>query len=168
MGLSSSVCRWRNPASLSLIVRRPIVRYRKSLILSSLALAIVAGVFWACRPPLSIERTDSGVKVHVERLGEYNSYLTELAVYDEATQELVLRLAPKYKFIEMWTFPLNDGPNRMSPDAAQKDPGFVVAVPANGSPALLLKGHTYRVIVKGYSMIDISPIPLSRTRYFVL
>ena len=144
------------------------MRHRKLLILSSLALAIVAGAFWACRPPLSIERTDSGVRVHVERLGEYNSYLTEFAVYDEATEELVLRLAPKYKFIEMWTLPLNDGPNQISPDAAQKDPGFVVAVPANGSPTSLLKGHTYRVTVKGYSMIDISPIPLSRTQYFVL
>jgi hypothetical protein len=144
------------------------VRHRKSLILGSLTLAVVAGVFLACRPPLAIEHTSTGVKVHVERLGEYNSYLTEFAVFDEASQAVVLRLVPKYEFIEMWSLPLHDGANQISPDPTQKDPGFVVAVPANGLPAFLLKGHTYRVTISGYSMIDISPMPFWRTEHFTL
>jgi hypothetical protein len=144
------------------------VRYRKSLITSFLALSAISGAFFASRPPLSVERTGRGVIVHAERLGEYNSYLTDFAIYDEATEAVILRLVPKDGFIEMWSLPLRVGVNQIAPDPTQKDPGFVVAVPLKGTPVVLLKDHPYMVTITGYSMLDIWPVPIRRTARFSL
>jgi hypothetical protein len=43
-------------------------------------LSTAALLYWVALPPLTIERTADGVKVHVERLGEYNSALTEFVM----------------------------------------------------------------------------------------
>jgi hypothetical protein len=58
------------------------------------ALPLLAILYWVALPPLAIERTAEEVKVHVERLGEYNSALTEFVIIDDETQEVVVRFVP--------------------------------------------------------------------------
>jgi hypothetical protein len=140
------------------------------LVLSLLALLLLAILYWVALPPLAIERTAEGVKVHVERLGEYNSALTEFVIIDDETQEVVVRFVPREKMIAMWTLQLRDGANEVAPSALTKDPGYVVQTPVGGVPVLLRKGHLYKVLVKGFSMFgtELLPLRLRRTATFVL
>jgi hypothetical protein len=136
------------------------------------ALLVLAVFYWVALPPLAIERTADGVKVHVERLGEYNSALTEFVIFDSETQAVVVRLSPspREKMIAMWTLQLRDGPNEVTPSALTKDPGYIVQTPVGGAPALIKKGHQYTVVVKGFSMFgtEFLPLRLCSTATFVL
>ena len=140
------------------------------LVLSLSALLLLAILYWVALPPLAVERTAEGVKVHVERLGEYNSALTEFVIIDDETQEVVVRFVPREKMIAMWVLQLRDGANEVAPSALTKDPGYIVQTPVGGSPVLLWKGHRYRVSVKGFSMFgtELLPLRLRRTATFVL
>jgi hypothetical protein len=140
------------------------------LVLSLLALLLLAILYWVALPPLAIERTAEGVKVHVERLGEYNSALTEFVIIDDETQEVVVRFVPREKMIAMWTLQLRDGANEVAPSALTKNPGYVVQTPVGGAPVLLRKGRLYKVLVKGFSMFgtELLPLRLRRTATFVL
>jgi hypothetical protein len=146
------------------------VKRLRWLVLSLAALLVLAVLYWAALPPLAIERTADGVKVHVERLGEYNSALTEFVIFDGETQAVVVRFIPREKMIGMWTLQLRDGPNEVAPSALTKDPGYIVQTPVGGAPVLLKKGHLYRVAVKGFSMFgtELLPLRLWRTATFVL
>ena len=140
------------------------------ILLSALALVWAAAFYWACLPPLSIEHTDYGVTIHVERLGEYSSQLTELTVRDEATQSVVLRLVPKEKMIGMWALQVREGSNQVGPDPNSKEAGFTVQAPADDAPVQLSKGRVYEVTIRGFSMLgqDILPFPVRQTTRFVL
>ena len=155
----------RLPYLLGVIVKR-----RRWLILPLAVLPILALLYWAALPPLTIERTADGVTVHVERLGEYNSALTEFVIFDADTQAVQIRLIPTEDMIGMWTLQLRDGSNQVAPSGLSKDPGYVVQTPPGGAPAILKKGHPYKVTVKGFSMFgsELLPIRLSRTANFVL
>jgi hypothetical protein len=143
---------------------------RRWLVVSLAALPVLVLLYWAALPPLAIERNVDGVKVHVERLGEYNSALTEFVIFDGETQAVVVRLIPRVEMIAMWTLQLRDGSNQVAPSALTKDPGYIVQTPAGGEPALLKKGRRYKVAVKGFSMFgtELLPIRLWRTASFVL
>ena len=143
---------------------------RWPILLSAFALIWAVALYWACLPPLSIERTDYGVTIHVERLGEYSSQLTELTVRDEATQSIVLRLVPKEKMIGMWALQVREGSNHIGPDPSSKDAGFTVQAPADSAPVQLSKGHVYEVTIRGFSMLgqDLLPFPVRQTARFVL
>jgi len=121
-------------------------------------------------PPLAIERTPDGVKVHVERLGEYNSALTEFVIIDAETRSVVVRLIPRDGMIAMWTLQLRDGANSVAPSAVTKDSGYVVQTPSDGAPAILKQGRLYKVEVTGFSVFgtELLPIRLRRTKAFVL
>jgi hypothetical protein len=131
---------------------------------------VLAVLYWVALPPLALERTADGVKVHVERLGEYNSALTEFVIFDSETQAVVVRFCPREKMIAMWTLQLRDGPNEVAPSALTKDPGYIVQAPVGGAPALLRKGHQYTVVVKGFSMFgtELLPLRLRSAATFVL
>jgi hypothetical protein len=146
------------------------VKRRRWLVLSVVALLVLTMLYWAALPPLAIERTADGVTVHVERLGEYNSALTEFLIFDGETQSVVVRFIPREEMIGMWTLRLRDGPNEVAPSALTKDPGYLVQTPVGGAPVLLKKGHLYRVEVKGFSMFgtELLPLRLRRTATFVL
>jgi hypothetical protein len=144
------------------------VRRRGRVFLFFAATAIAAALYWACIPPLWIEPTGDGVIVHVERLGEYNSNLSEFVIIDDADKSVMLRLVPKDQMIVMWVLPIRDGENVLAPNPAMKDPEFHVQTPISGRPALLSKGHTYKITVKGWSMFSFLPFPLSRSATFVL
>lgn len=139
-------------------------------VFSIVALPLLAILYWVALPPLAIERTAEGVKVHVERLGEYNSALTEFVIIDDETQEVVVRFVPREKMIAMWALQLRDGANEVAPSALTKDPGYIVQTPVGGGPVLLRKGHQYKVSVKGFSMFgtELLPLRLRRTATFVL
>ena len=139
-------------------------------LLSFAALIVLALLYWIALPPLSMERTAEGVKIHVERLGEYNSALTEFVIVDGETQAAVVRFIPREKMIAMWTLQIHDGPNEVAPSAMTKDPGYIVQTPFGGAPALFKKGHLYRVAVKGFSMFgtELLPLRLRRAATFVL
>jgi hypothetical protein len=146
------------------------VKRRRSLAFSLAALIVLAILYWTALPPLAIERTADGVKVHVERLGEYNSALTEFVIFDGETQAVVMRFVPREKMIWMWALQLHDGSNEVAPIASTKDPGYIVQTPIGGAPVLLKKGHLYKVSVKGFSMFgtELLPLRLRRTATFVL
>jgi len=146
------------------------MKHRWPILISAFAVVWAAALYWACLPPLSIERTDYGVTIHVERLGEYNSQLVELVIRDAATQSVVLRLVPKQKLIGMWALPVRAGTNQIGPDANSQDSGFNVQAPADGAPVPLSKGHVYEVTIRGFSMLgeDLLPFPVRRTARFVL
>lgn len=148
----------------------PLMAPGTGVLFSLAALIVLAILYWIALPPLSIERTADGVKVHVERLGEYNSALTEFAIFDGETQAAVVRLIPREKLIEMWALQIHNGPNEVAPSALTKDPGYIVQTPLGGAPALFEKGHLYRVAVKGFSMFgtELLPLRLHRTATFVL
>jgi hypothetical protein len=146
------------------------VKRRRRLVLSLAVLLVLAVLYWAAFPPLAIERTADGVKVHVERLGEYNSALTEFVIFDGETQAVVVRFILRERMIWMWTLQLRDGLNEVAPGALTKDPGYIVQTPVGGAPVFLKKGHLYRVAVKGFSMFgtELFPLRLRRTATFVL
>jgi hypothetical protein len=148
----------------------PLAALGAGVLLSLAALIVLAMLYWIALPPLSIERTDDGVKVHVERLGEYNSALTEFVIFDGETQTAVVRFIPRENMIAMWTLQIHDGPNDVAPSALTKDPGYIVQIPFGSAPALFKKGHLYRVAVKGFSMFgtELLPLRLRRTATFVL
>jgi hypothetical protein len=130
----------------------------------------LALLYWVALPPLTVERTADGVNVHVEKLGEYNSALTEFVLFDGETQAVVVRFIPREKVIAMWTLHLRDGSNQVGPSALTKDPRYIVQTPAEGTPALLRKGHLYKVAVTGFSMFgtELVPLRLWSTATFVL
>jgi hypothetical protein len=148
----------------------PLVALGAGVLISLAALFVSVMLYWIALPPLSIERAADGVKVHVERLGEYNSALTEFAIFDGETQAAVVRFIPRENMIAMWTLQIHDGPNEVAPSALTKDPGYIVQIPFGGAPALFKKGHLYRVAVKGFSMFgtELLPLRLRRTATFVL
>ena len=140
------------------------------LVLFGAALLVLAVLYWVALPPLSVERTADGVKVHVERLGRIYSALTEFVIFDGETQAAVVRFVPREGMIAMWTSQLRDGPNEVAPGALTKDSGYIVQTPVGGAPALLKKGYRYTVVVKGFSMFgtELLPLRLRRTATFVL
>jgi hypothetical protein len=143
-------------------------RHRVVLVIS--AIVPLALLYWIALPPLAIERTRDGVKVHVERLGEYNSALTEFVIIDAETRSVVVRLIPRDGMIAMWTLQLRDGANSVAPSAVIKDPRYLVQTPSDGAAAILKQGRPYKVEVTGFSMFgtELLPIRLRRTKDFVL
>jgi hypothetical protein len=146
------------------------MKRRWLLILLLAGVPTLALLYWIALPPLSVERIADGVNVHVERLGEYNSALTEFVILDGETQAVVVRLIPRDDMIAMWTLHLRGGSNSLAPSASTKDPGYIVDTPAGGAPAILAKGHQYKVAVKGFSMFgtELLPVRLWRTASFEL
>jgi hypothetical protein len=146
------------------------MKRRRWLVLALAALPVLALLYMAALPPLSIEQMADGVTVHVERLGEYNSALTEFVIFDGETHAVVIRFIPREDMIGMWSLQLRDGSNQVAPNASTKDPGYIVQTPPGGAPVLLKKGHPYEVAVKGFSMFgtELLPIRLWRTASFVL
>jgi hypothetical protein len=146
------------------------VKLQRWLVPAVSALLALALLYWVALPPLAVERTADGVKVHVERLGEYNSALTEFVIFDGETESVVVRLVPREKMIAMWTLQLREGSNAVAPSALTKDPGYLVLTPASRAHAILKKGHLYNIEVTGFSMFgtEMLPIRLRRTKAFVL
>jgi hypothetical protein len=136
-------------------------------------LPFLALLYWVAVPPLAVEHGADGVTVHVERLGEYNSALTEFVIFDGETHAEVVRLIPRQDTISMWTLHLRAGNNELDPSALakdSKDSDYIVQTPAGGAAAHLTKGHLYEVAVKGFSMFgtEFLPIRLCRNVAFVL
>ena len=142
-------------------------RRRALTLIGSLALALL---YWISLLPLAVERTADGVKINVERLGEYNSPLTDFVIVDAETQSIVVRLIPKEALIAMWTLELRDGPNSVAPRVDTKNPGYVVQTPGSGAPAILKKGRQYKIEIAEFSMFgtEMLPFRLRRTTVFVL
>jgi len=143
---------------------------RWSILVATLAAVWAVAFYWACLPPLSIERTEYRAVIHVERLGDYSSQLTELVIRDEATQSVVLQLVPRQKCIGMWALQVREGTNQFSSDPGAKDTGYRVKSPENGATVKFSKNHVYEVTIRGFSMLgeEFLPFSMARTARFVL
>lgn len=145
------------------------MKRRASFILFIFLGGILSFGYWAMVPPLWIEKTNTGVRIRVETLGEYNSALTQLAITDVATNVVVVRLVPKNEIIGMWYLDLRAGRNNLDPDLQvpkTKDPGYYVETPAGASFVNLAKGSTYEVRVTGKPILG--EVHLAKTEQFAL
>ncbi len=113
---------------------------------SSLVLVILAS---CTKPPLEIRRTDSGIVLDLQTLGEYPTSVDRLRLVRLPENTLVWEVAVAIGNPQVWTVSLVVGSNPSRPEAGPVAGDWEVIYPKNENSFELERAVRYRVSVWG-------------------
>jgi hypothetical protein len=125
---------------------------KRVLLILTILIAIVGGLWCLWRPYLAVKYSEGKATVHLETLGEYPTTITHVQIADWVSGDVVLDLRAESGTPQLRNFSIFPGKNSVS--AIEPQYGSYRTIRPNGSTSFFIqKGRKYRVTIWGKPLL---------------
>ena len=127
---------------------------------------LVAVILWRfIEPPISVVSSNGAVEIDVRSLGEYNSSLSKIEIFDRTAGRVIWRAVAGDEAIEVFTLIIRAGENPSDLGLKRQDARVQIDLPAEGDVVHFADGHKFDIRIFAKLILPFGIVPSSTASF---